>query len=72
MVARCGPGLSPLTLGRLQVKMDNSLEYQPVKCAIVINAAGAWSGQVAELAGVGKGPPGTLQGTKLPVEPRKR
>ncbi|XP_003472605.1 FAD-dependent oxidoreductase domain-containing protein 1 isoform X2 [Cavia porcellus] len=56
----------------VHVKMDNSLEYQPVKCAIVINAAGAWSGQVAELAGVGKGPPGTLQGTKLPVEPRKR
>lgn len=56
----------------VHVKMDNSLEYQPVECAIVINAAGAWSGQVAELAGIGKGPPGTLQGTKLPVEPRKR
>nr|KAF6403383.1 FAD dependent oxidoreductase domain containing 1 [Molossus molossus] len=55
-----------------QVKMDHSMEYQPVECAIVINAAGAWSGQIAELAGIGKGPPGTLQGTKLPVEPRKR
>ncbi|KAG8522261.1 FAD-dependent oxidoreductase domain-containing protein 1, partial [Galemys pyrenaicus] len=55
----------------VHVKMDNSLEYQPVECAIVINAAGAWSGQVAELAGIGKGLPGTLQGTKLPVEPRK-
>lgn len=60
---------SPLCL---QVKMDHSLEYQPVECALVINAAGAWSGQVAELAGIGKGPPGTLEGTKLPVEPRKR
>ncbi|XP_024904965.1 FAD-dependent oxidoreductase domain-containing protein 1 isoform X3 [Pteropus alecto] len=64
-----------VTLKRIHevhVKMDHSLEYQPVECAIVINAAGAWSGQVAELAGIGKGPPGTLQGTKLPVEPRKR
>ncbi|XP_021098429.1 FAD-dependent oxidoreductase domain-containing protein 1 isoform X5 [Heterocephalus glaber] len=56
----------------VHVKMDNSLEYQPVECAIVVNAAGAWSGQLAELAGIGKGPPGTLEGTKLPVEPRKR
>ncbi|XP_040848628.1 FAD-dependent oxidoreductase domain-containing protein 1 isoform X1 [Ochotona curzoniae] len=56
----------------VHVKMDHSLEYQPVECAIVINAAGAWSGQIAELAGIGDGPPGTLQGTKLPVEPRKR
>lgn len=56
----------------VHVKMDHSLEYQPVECAIVINAAGAWSGQIAELAGIGKGPPGTLEGTKLPVEPRKR
>ncbi|KAM6157810.1 FAD-dependent oxidoreductase domain-containing protein 1 [Rhynchocyon petersi] len=64
-----------VTLKRIRevhVKMDHSLEYQPVECAIVVNAAGAWSGQVAELAGIGKGPPGTLQGTKLPVEPRKR
>ncbi|XP_006900913.1 PREDICTED: FAD-dependent oxidoreductase domain-containing protein 1 [Elephantulus edwardii] len=56
----------------VHVKMDHSLEYQPVECAIVINAAGAWSGQIAELAGIGDGAPGTLQGTKLPVEPRKR
>ncbi|XP_015426823.1 PREDICTED: FAD-dependent oxidoreductase domain-containing protein 1 isoform X2 [Myotis davidii] len=56
----------------VHVKMDHSLEYQPVECALVINAAGAWSGQVAELAGIGKGPPGTLEGTRLPVEPRKR
>ncbi|XP_032954120.1 FAD-dependent oxidoreductase domain-containing protein 1 isoform X2 [Rhinolophus ferrumequinum] len=64
-----------VTLKRIHevhVKMDHSLEYQPVECAIVINAAGAWSGQIAELAGIGRGPPGTLQGTKLPVEPRKR
>ncbi|KAK2099729.1 FAD-dependent oxidoreductase domain-containing protein 1 [Saguinus oedipus] len=56
----------------VHVKMDNSQEYQPVECAVVINAAGAWSAQIAALAGIGKGPPDTLQGTKLPVEPRKR
>ncbi|KAB1255022.1 FAD-dependent oxidoreductase domain-containing protein 1 [Camelus dromedarius] len=56
----------------VHVKVDHSQEYQPVECAIVVNTAGAWSGQIAELAGIGKGPPGTLQGTKLPVEPRKR
>ncbi|XP_054435404.1 FAD-dependent oxidoreductase domain-containing protein 1 [Pteronotus mesoamericanus] len=64
-----------MTLRRIHevhVKMDHSVEYQPVECAIVINAAGAWSGRIAELAGIGKGSPGTLQGTKLPVEPRKR
>ncbi|XP_021027630.1 FAD-dependent oxidoreductase domain-containing protein 1 [Mus caroli] len=59
-------------INNVHVKMDKSLEYQPVECAVVINAAGAWSGKIAELAGIGKGLPGTLQGTKLPVEPRKR
>uniref|UniRef100_A0A2K5ZLY8 FAD-dependent oxidoreductase domain-containing protein 1 n=1 Tax=Mandrillus leucophaeus TaxID=9568 RepID=A0A2K5ZLY8_MANLE len=59
------------SIHEVHVKMDHSLEYQPVECAIVINAAGAWSAQIAALAGIGKGPPGTLQGTKLPVEPRK-
>ncbi|XP_076780732.1 FAD-dependent oxidoreductase domain-containing protein 1 isoform X7 [Arvicanthis niloticus] len=59
-------------INTIHVKMDKSLEYQPVECAVVINAAGAWSGKIAELAGIGKGLPGTLQGTKLPVEPRKR
>ncbi|XP_059960551.1 FAD-dependent oxidoreductase domain-containing protein 1 isoform X4 [Mesoplodon densirostris] len=64
-----------VTLKRIHevhVKVDRSQEYQPVECAIVVNAAGAWSGRIAELAGIGKGPSGTLQGTKLPVEPRKR
>ena len=64
--------LPALPLWRPQVKMDRSQEFQPVECAIVVNAAGAWSGQIAELAGVGNGPPGSMQGTRLPVEPRKR
>lgn len=72
MQTRSGEEVTLKRIHEVHVKMDHSLEYQPVECAIVINAAGAWSGQVAELAGIGKGPPGTLQGTKLPVEPRKR
>lgn len=72
MLTRSGKEVTLKRIHEVHVKMDHSLEYQPVECAIVINAAGAWSGQVAELAGIGKGPPGTLEGTKLPVEPRKR
>lgn len=52
--------------------MPNSLEYQPVECAIVVNAAGAFSGKVAQMLGVGVGPKDTIAGIPLPVEPRKR
>lgn len=52
--------------------MPNSLEYQPVECAIVVNAAGALSGKVAEMMGIGLGPKDTIAGIPLPVEPRKR
>lgn len=52
--------------------MPNSLEYQPVECAIVVNAAGAFSGKVAQMLGVGLGPKDTIAGIPLPVEPRKR
>ncbi|XP_036602570.1 FAD-dependent oxidoreductase domain-containing protein 1 isoform X2 [Trichosurus vulpecula] len=72
MVTSRGEHVDIKRIYEVHVKMNNSLEYQPVECAIVINAAGAWSGQLAELAGIGIGPPGTLQGTRLPVEPRKR
>ncbi|KAM9541242.1 FAD-dependent oxidoreductase domain-containing protein 1 [Salvelinus alpinus] len=54
------------------VQMPNSLEYQPVECAIVVNAAGALSGKVAEMVGIGLGPKDTIAGIPLPVEPRKR
>ena len=55
-----------------QVQMPNSLEYQPVECAIVVNAAGAHSGRVAEMIGIGAGAKDTWAGISLPVEPRKR
>ncbi|XP_072515778.1 FAD-dependent oxidoreductase domain-containing protein 1 [Salminus brasiliensis] len=55
-----------------KVQMPNSLEYQPVECAVVVNAAGAESGKIADMLGIGKGPENTLAATPLPVEPRKR
>lgn len=55
-----------------QVQMPNSLEYQPVECAIVVNAAGAFSGKLAEMVGIGLGPKDSLAGIPVPVEPRKR
>ncbi len=55
-----------------QVQMPNSLEYQPVECAIVVNAAGALSGKLAEMLGVGCGSKDTIAGIPVPVEPRKR
>ncbi|XP_067113856.1 FAD-dependent oxidoreductase domain-containing protein 1 [Osmerus mordax] len=56
----------------VNVQMPNSLEYQPVECAIVVNAAGAHSGRVAEMMGIGAGAKDTWAGIRLPVEPRKR
>ncbi|CAM5121034.1 unnamed protein product [Natator depressus] len=64
-----------LTFSRInyvRVHMPNSLEYQPVECSLVVNAAGPWSRKLAEMAGVGIGPPDTQEGIKLPVEPKKR
>ncbi|XP_031729922.1 FAD-dependent oxidoreductase domain-containing protein 1 [Anarrhichthys ocellatus] len=48
-------------IGSVKVQMPNSLEYQPVECAIVVNAAGASSARLPEMLGI-----------PLPVEPRKR
>ncbi|XP_040007125.1 FAD-dependent oxidoreductase domain-containing protein 1 [Xiphias gladius] len=56
----------------VKVQMPNSLEYQPVECAIVVNAAGAFSGKLSEMLGIGLGPKDTIAGIPLPVEPRKR
>ncbi|CAN9501046.1 unnamed protein product [Ophioblennius macclurei] len=52
----------------VKVQMPNSLEYQPVECTLVVNAAGAFSAKLAEMLGVGSG----MEGVPLPVEPRKR
>ncbi|NXY51374.1 FXRD1 protein, partial [Ceuthmochares aereus] len=51
-----------------QVHMPDSREYQPVACAIVINAAGAWAGELLGAAGL----PGELCQPLLPIQPRKR
>ncbi|NXP64450.1 FXRD1 protein, partial [Chloropsis cyanopogon] len=61
--------LAPLTpVCALQVYMPDSLEYQPVTCAIVINAAGAWAGKLLEAEGLPRG----LCRPLLPIQPRKR
>ncbi|XP_042354940.1 FAD-dependent oxidoreductase domain-containing protein 1 [Plectropomus leopardus] len=56
----------------VKVQMPNSLEYQPVECAIVVNAAGAFSAKLAEILGIGSGPKDSIAGIPVPVEPRKR
>nr|XP_057942570.1 FAD-dependent oxidoreductase domain-containing protein 1 [Doryrhamphus excisus] len=56
----------------VKVRMPNSLEYQPVECAIVVNAAGAFSAKLAEMLGLGFGPKDSIAAIPLPVEPRKR
>ncbi|XP_074528399.1 FAD-dependent oxidoreductase domain-containing protein 1 [Halichoeres trimaculatus] len=54
------------------VQLLNSMQFQPVECSIVVNAAGAFSGKLAAMAGIGQGPEGSMAGIPLPVEPRKR
>ncbi|CAL8364593.1 unnamed protein product [Lota lota] len=56
----------------VDIRMPNSLEYQPVECAIVVNAAGAFSAKLVDMMGIGTGAKDTLSGLSLPVEPRKR
>ncbi|XP_072283449.1 FAD-dependent oxidoreductase domain-containing protein 1 [Pyxicephalus adspersus] len=72
MITTEGDSLYMTTIKGAIVTVPKSLECQPVECGVVVNAAGAWSAKVAELAGVGVGNPDTPQGIKLPVEPRKR
>ncbi|KAM6238418.1 FAD-dependent oxidoreductase domain-containing protein 1 [Porphyrio hochstetteri] len=52
----------------VNIHKPNSLDYQPVACAIVVNAAGAWAGELLERAGL----PGELCQPPLPITPRKR
>ncbi|XP_076607048.1 FAD-dependent oxidoreductase domain-containing protein 1 [Chaetodon auriga] len=64
----------PLVIRRIKsvkVQMPKSLEYQPVECAIVVNAAGAFSRKLAEMVGIGLSPRDAGE-VPLPVEPRKR
>ncbi|NXW94682.1 FXRD1 protein, partial [Alopecoenas beccarii] len=45
-----------------QIHMRDSREFQPVACAIVVNAAGAWAGELLRVGG--------LPGPPLPIQPR--
>ncbi|XP_051256767.1 FAD-dependent oxidoreductase domain-containing protein 1 [Dicentrarchus labrax] len=67
-----GEQLDRTRIKSVKVQMPNSLVYQPVECAIVVNAAGAFSGKLAAMLGLGSGPKDTIAGIPLPVEPRKR
>nr|XP_028564007.1 FAD-dependent oxidoreductase domain-containing protein 1 isoform X1 [Podarcis muralis] len=56
----------------VHVQMPDSIESTKIECGFVVNAAGAWSSSVAEMAGIGTGPPHSMLGIRLPVEPKKR
>ncbi|XP_060124352.1 FAD-dependent oxidoreductase domain-containing protein 1 isoform X2 [Zootoca vivipara] len=56
----------------VNVQMPDSIESTQIECGFVVNAAGAWSGRVAEMAGIGTGRPDSMLGIRLPVEPKKR
>lgn len=67
-----GEQLNIRRINSVKVQMPNSLEYQPVECAIVVNAAGAFSAKLTEKVGIGSQPADAVAGAPLPVEPRKR
>ncbi|KAM6295720.1 LOW QUALITY PROTEIN: FAD-dependent oxidoreductase domain-containing protein 1 [Aegotheles albertisi] len=63
-----GPAPRSARIKYVHVHMPDSLEYQPVACAIVVNAAGAWAGELLRAEGL----PGGLCHPPLPIQPRKR
>ncbi|KAM8795512.1 FAD-dependent oxidoreductase domain-containing protein 1 [Eudromia elegans] len=65
-----GGGRLVARIRRVNVHVADSREYQPVRCAAVVNAAGAWAGRLARLATAAL-PPDAVS-FQLPVEPRKR
>ncbi|NXB00755.1 FXRD1 protein, partial [Cnemophilus loriae] len=62
------PAPSSARIKYVHIYMPDSLEYQPVACAIVVNAAGAWAGKLLEADGLPRG----LCQPPLPIQPRKR
>ncbi|KAG7260653.1 hypothetical protein CRUP_000692, partial [Coryphaenoides rupestris] len=67
-----GETVSIKRIKRVHIQIPNSLEYQPVECAVVVNATGAHSAKLLGMMGIGTGPKNTLSGFSIPVEPRKR
>ncbi|NXO02532.1 FXRD1 protein, partial [Rhinopomastus cyanomelas] len=63
-----GPPRLSACIKCVHVRMPDSREYQPVTCAVVVNAAGAWAGELLEAAGV----PEQMCQPPLPIQPRKR
>lgn len=52
--------------------MLNSPEVVDIKASYVVLTAGAWSGQLGRLLGIGTGPEVENLHVPIPVEPRKR
>lgn len=52
--------------------MPHSLEYQPVECSLVVNAAGCSSAELAEMLGIAAASKDAVAAVPVPVEPRKR
>ncbi|EFO93823.1 hypothetical protein CRE_12628 [Caenorhabditis remanei] len=48
----------------------NDASARPIRAHLIVNAAGPWAGQVAKLAGIGKGT--GLLAVPVPIQPRKR
>ncbi|XP_022084259.1 FAD-dependent oxidoreductase domain-containing protein 1-like isoform X2 [Acanthaster planci] len=79
-ISQVPPAQAPMALctgsGRrirtVKVKLPNSPETIPVKCSMVVLAAGAWSGEVAQLLDIGRGSEEDLLDKPVPVCPRKR
>ncbi|XP_066970079.1 FAD-dependent oxidoreductase domain-containing protein 1-like [Macrobrachium rosenbergii] len=61
--------LSLKNIRRAEVTLPDG-EKRDISCAIVILAAGAWSGEIGNLVGIGQG--SGVMGIPIPIEPRKR
>ena len=58
---------SPKTSWSVQVTLADG-EKHNIKFAIVVVAAGAWTGEIGHMAGIGKGT--GILGVPIPIEPR--
>lgn len=66
------PSYQGRKLHSVLVSMPNSPEVVRIKASYVILTAGAWSGQVGKLLGIGTGPKEENLHAAIPVVPRKR
>ncbi|NXK57106.1 FXRD1 protein, partial [Chauna torquata] len=65
-----GTAQSAARVKYVNVRLPSSPEQQPVSCAIVVTAAGAWTGELLDTATAGL--PGKPSPAPFPIQPRKR